>query len=142
MKKVKSFQQVLRFSMIGCSMLIASFAIGSAPAAAEEPMRESEWFQQKCEPQIQRYQADRMVIRDMVLIDAWTSPMTDQLPWPTAFRSRFAKHACVSVSINYMNQAEPQEERFLCSVLDNDQPTEVKIFGNADLAAEICAEPG
>lgn len=142
MKKVKSYRtKRARFAAISLCLAIGA---GFTPLSvqAEDEMLASEWFQKKCQPAIAQYNADRPIVLSVEIMDAWTSPMTDQLPWPTAFRSRDAKHACVTLGITYMNQPNPREERFLCSVLDNEMPTEVRMFGNTEIASEICAEPG
>ena len=141
MKKVKSSaRKYLKTSfVILAAASTGAFYVGDARAA--DDLAQSEWFQTKCQPSLERYLADRSFIESSETMGVWASPMTDQLPWPNAFRSQYARHACISMNVKYMNTEDARTERVLCSVLDNDLPTEVTVFGNEGIAAEICAEP-
>ena len=142
MKKVKSFKEVVLVQIKAVLLGLVFLTPQMSLADDAETLQQSEWFQSKCQPSVDRFVEERMVVESATVEDAWNSPMTDQLPWPTAFRSQYARHACVQLEVKYLNQTALASERVLCSVLDNDLPTEVKIFGNEELAAEICAEPG
>lgn len=117
--------------------LLVILASAGANAAMPEDVSGAAWFNH-----CQKLSAERVAqYPDVVshkITYAWKSDLGYRWDWENGVRASAGEHYCVRVALYGKRRRLIENITFLCSVNDRDKPTQVWMFGNVDVAKNLC----